>query len=217
METQFLHIDPNNKEEQLYYPELDFTVNPEISEPQEDLYFVDLTSKSEKEDANYKIIRTDINTFKLKNSFHKVLVIALIVFGFVFALAPLISEHFSLESIGKGIICILFFFVISILIDRQDYYIVNLILEPNSIVLKKKSIFRRNTFIYNFGELERLALYYKYFSQARAHHQYILYFVKKNGKKDIFKEMGRRSMDYDFKGIKYFIDLINAHINKNMK
>ena len=217
MEQQFLHIDPNNKEEQLYYPEFDFTVNPEISSPQEDLYFVDLTSKSEKEDKDNKIIRTDINTFKLKNSFHKVPVIASIVFGFVLALFALISGHFSLESIGTGIICILFCFVISILIDRTDYYIINLILEPNSIVLKKKSIFRRNTIIYNLGELERLALYYKYFSEGRSHHHYILYFVKKNGKKDIFKEMQRRNMDYNFNGVKYFIDLINAHINKNMK
>ena len=104
------------------------------------------------------------------------------------------------------------------IVDCKDYSNVNLFLEPNSIVLKKNSVFRRKTIIYNLGELERFALFYKYFSDGRIKRYYfILYFVKKNGKKDKYKDIIRRSMDNDFKGLKYFIDLINAHINKNMK
>ena len=218
MEEQFLQIDPNNEEEQLYYPSLDFLSNPEISSPQEDLFFVDHTFKNEKEDGGNKIIRTDINTFKYKNSYSTIPIIVILVFGIVAPLIPSILSNFSMISIGIEIAFFVISLLLSILIDCLDYRNVNLILEPNSIVLKKKSILRRKTIIYNFGELERFALYYKYFRREETNfHTYTLYFVKKNGKKEKFKDIIQRSMDNDFKGLKYFIDLINAHINKNMK
>ena len=128
MEQQFLQIDPNNEREQLYYPALDFKDNPEISSPQEDLFFVDQTFKKEKENGGDKIIRTDINTFKYKNSCIIIPIITSIVFGFVVGMIVLIVGHFSLESIGKGILFFLFFFLVSILIDCKDYSNVNLIL-----------------------------------------------------------------------------------------
>ena len=34
-------MDPEKKEEQLYYPSIDFASNPEIDSPQEDRHFVD--------------------------------------------------------------------------------------------------------------------------------------------------------------------------------
>ena len=220
MEEPFFKIDPKNKDEQLCYPSFDFTDNPEIISPKEDLFFVDQTLKNEKVDGSYeRIIRTDINTFKYKNSIMKDCVIILFVIGIVATLIILISGHFSQDSIGIGIFCFLSFFLFSMMIDCQSFYNIYLILEPNSIVFKKKSILRRKTIVYKLEELESFALYYKYYNNRKKHHHYILYFVKKNGKKDKFKEISINNIYIygDFKGLKYFIDLVNAHINKNMK
>ena len=218
MEEQFLKIDPNIKEEQLYYPPLDFAFNPEVISPQEDAFFADKTIRNEKEDCcSNKITRTDINTFKYKNLFLKMSVIGTLVTGFAIGLATIISGNFSGYSIYTGIASFLTLLIPSICIDSFGYCNINLKLEPNSIVLRKKSIFRRKTFIYNIGDLERFALYYKYVKGAEvSNHRYKLYFVKKEGKKDEYKELRLEKMNNDFGGVKYFIDLVNSHIQNNM-
>ena len=42
-----------------------------------------------------------------------------------------------------------------------------------------------------------------------------LYFVKKNGKREIFCDIRTNKVDEDLKGVKYFIDLLNQHISNN--
>ena len=218
MEQQFLKIDPNINEEQLYYPPLDFAFNPEVISPQEDEFFVDKTIRNEKEDCCVnRITRTDINTFKYKSLFLKMTVICTIVIGFLVGLTTLISGNFSRYSIFTGISSFLTCLIPAICIDCFGYCNINLKLEPNSIVLKKKSVFRRKTFVYNIGELERFALYYKYVKNEETYqHRYTLYFVKKEGKKDEYKEFKLEKMNKDFGGVKYFIDLVNSHIQNNM-
>ena len=218
MEQQFLKIDPNINEEQLYYPPLDFTFNPKINLPQEDKFFVDKTIKYEKEDCySDRITRTDINTFQYKDSMSRMFVIGPLVIGFILGLIIVIKMHFSLNSLIYGIIPFLSTFIPSIIMDCYAYSNVNLKLEPNSIVLVKKSIFRRKTFVYNIWDLEKFALYYNYDNNSEQFkHKYTLYFVKKEGKKDKYKEFSSKNMDNDFGGVKYFIDLVNSHIHSNM-
>ena len=129
-----------------------------------------------------------------------------------------IYGKFDSSYIIGALIFLLIFLILGFVFDHFGYFNENLILESNSIVCTKKSLFRKRKFIYNIGDLDMFALYYKYEKSSKHnHHLYILYFVKKTGEKDKFLEFEEGSIYSDFQGVKYFIDLINTHINKNMK
>ena len=67
------------------------------------------------------------------------------------------------------------------------------------------------------GELERAEICYKYNpSDDDYYHRFNLYFVKKDGKREIFCYIRTNKVDEDLKGVKYFIDLLNQHIFNNM-
>ena len=145
MEQQFLEIDPEKKEEQLYYPSIDFASNPEINSPQEDSHFVDQTLKAEKEGCcSEKIIRTDTNSFIHNNIFQKSAIYFFIGFGFFMGLVTAISGKFD----SSYIIGALIFLILGFVFDHFGYFNENLILESNSIVCTKKSLFRKRKFFY---------------------------------------------------------------------
>ena len=219
MKQEFLEIDPKKKEEQIYYPSVDFVSNPQIGSPQEDKTFVDLTFKMEKEGCcSERIIRTDMNSFIHRNPFQKICVYFFIITGISIGLIVAINDHFNLSSIIGGLVYILIFILIAFIGDCNGYFSENLILESNSIMIIKKSLFRKRRIIYNRGELDMFGLYYKYVKKSKKNKQkYTLYFIKKIGEKDKFLEITKDKNDNDFQGVKYFIDLINTHIKKNMQ
>ena len=133
-------------------------------------------------------------------------------------LAIAISGIFDSSYIIGALIFLLIFIILGFVFDHFRYFNENLILESNSIVCIKKFLFRKRKFIYNIGDLDMFALYYKYEKDSKNYrHIYIFYFVKKKGEKEKFLEFKKGSVCNYFQGVKYFIDLINTHINKNMK
>ena len=92
-----------------------------------------------------------------------------------------------------------------------------LVIEQNSIIINKIALFRKKTIVYKMGELERAEICYKYDpSDDDYYHRFNLYFVKKDGKREIFCYIRTNKVDEDLKGVKYFIDLLNQHIFNNM-
>ena len=214
MEQQFLTVDPLKKEEQLYYPPRDFVSNTEIGSPQEDKFFADKTLINQKEGCcSERIIKNDINTFMHNNPIQKFMIYSLLVIGFIFGLTLMIFAKFELSSIFGSLFIIVVFLIQAICFDRFSYFTKILILDSNSIECIEKSLFRKKKIIYNRGELDMFAMYYKI---QRKYNRYILYFVKKSGEKEQFCEI-REDKGNELKGVKYFIDSINDHIQKNMK
>ena len=219
MEQQFLEIDPKKNEEQLYYPPLDFASNPEIGSPQEDKYFVDETLKNVKEGCcSDRIIKTDMNSFIHRDMGQQIMLYIFLSFGFIIVIFILLFTKVDIYTLIPCLSILLIFLLLVFFFDRITYFNEQLILESNSILCNKKSLFRRRKIIYNISELDRLALYYKYEKSSKNYkHRYILYFIKTSGEKDKFMEFQKSKMVNDFKGLKYFIDLINNYIQKAKK
>ena len=71
--------------------------------------------------------------------------------------------------------------------------------------------------VYHYGELERAELCYKNDpTEEGFRHTFYCYFVKKTGEREVFHTILTPKKDVDLKGVKYFIDLINQHIQKYM-
>jgi hypothetical protein len=90
------------------------------------------------------------------------------------------------------------------------------------MTIEQKAVFRKRTITFNPGELERAQLV----SSKRVNNEndetiymYKLFLMPKTGNKiDIYHLV--RGDDFrleEFRGIKYFIDILNFHINNNMK
>ena len=220
-------IDAKETEEQLYYPPLNNENNPEeINSFQEDEYFADKSNSNAKKYylcGIDKIIRTDMNTFIIyENKLCKIL------WFFIFFLGLISILIFSIVIIKVfGFLLFLLFTPVSIIVCVGAYFIckcddkISLMLEPNSITFTKAGIFKQNKKVYKIEELEKVAIFDKRGIDEEEQYFQIFnfYFVKKSGEKERFHSVTIwgffKKVDVDPKGFKSFIDLLNAHINKN--
>ena len=202
--------------------------------PQEDEHFIDETITSSinyisneninKKNSNCcssnynKIIRKDIFLFTLNENnlicpkvFLILIAIACGIFLLVFQSEFDLPNFLIVLCFGCLIpvfLCISFGFIF-----EKKY----LVIEQNSIIINKIALFRKKTIVYKMGELERAEICYKYNpSDDDYYHRFNLYFVKKDGKREIFCYIRTNKVDEDLKGVKYFIDLLNQHIFNNM-
>ena len=226
-------INPNNIEEQLYYPPPNYIVQSENIVPQEDSHFRDLTISHSDEDANQnidkncvfhlinwldsmnKIKRIDSSSFTLNNVYiTPILIIFIIVLAIIIGFFTLKNEPIFVILIIGGMI-LLWCIIILLLAGCKEFYKTILKLEQKSIVLSKKAMFKtKNIMVYNFGELEKAEIYYKHLLEHQ--HIFTFYFKKKTGDKEEFHKIVCSKENEDLKGVKYFIDLINLHIQNNM-
>ena len=101
------------------------------------------------------------------------------------------------------------------------YHYTTVTLGPNSMTIDQKAVFRKRTIVYNAGELERAQLVSskRTNSEDETVYTHQLFLMPKTGSKiDIYHLV--RGDDFrieEFRGIKYFIDILNFHINNNMK
>ena len=220
-------IDPNDREEQLYYPPPNYII--ENISPQEDKYFVDQTISSSNEEQNklrwmsclirtIKITRTDISSFTLIDlPIVYISIILIVVFGALFSVSFLLNSKFDLESIIISGCVLLFIIIYSLCLSCKVHYKKYLTLEQNSIVLTKKALLSTKNIVYNYGELDRAEICYKNVPTGEGpSHRFIFYFVKKTGEREEFHSIGAPKPDVDLKGVKYCIDLLNQHIQKYM-
>ena len=115
-------------------------------------------------------------------------------------LAIAISGIFDSSYIIGALIFLLIFIILGFVFDHFRYFNENLILESNSIVCIKKFLFRKRKFIYNIGDLDMFALYYKYEKDSKNYrHIYIFYFVKKKEKKKNFWNLKKEAFAIIFK------------------
>ena len=208
----------NNHEEQLYYPPLNYISDPDNNICKEDKFFLDETTLSGKvtKKKNYSIIRNDINSFIINVEDIRAPIYFLFIFLIILAIAGLISIELNFLNIMKIIGSYILLNFVPIYFGFKNVLSIYLLLESNSIIMTQKTMFSKKITIYNHGELERAEIYYEYLSDLRTKHIFKFYFVKKNGKKEEFHKICLGKLK-KLKGVKYFIDLLNQHIQKNMK
>ena len=214
-------IDPNNHEEQLYYP-LEYLNISNNDYFEQDDYFIDKTASNDIKESNTKcketrIVRTDIGAFTIREIFlAKWLLFGYFIFPIICITVFLIYKGIELISFIFAILILLCSVAYGIYTGISFYYSIHLLLKPNSITLTKKALFKKKVIIYNIDELEKAEICYKYISKIYTH-RFVLYFVRTSGEKEEFHSINSDKSDVDLKGIKYFIDLINTHIQKKMK
>ena len=164
-----------------------------------------------------KIVRTDIGAFTISEIFlAKWLLIGYFIIPIIYITIYLIYKGIELFSFIFAFLILLCSLGYGIYMGCSVYYSIHLLLEPNSIILTKKSFFNKKVIIYKKDELEKVEIYYKYFSKRHTH-RFTLYFVRTSGEKEEFHNINSDKRDIALTGIKYFMDLINYHIQKNMK
>ena len=228
-------IDPNNPEKQLYYPPSDYKIESEYIVPQEDSHFRDLTISYINEDVNQnsdqnccirlsnwcdnmkKITRIESFTFTLEDiTFFPIFIKFAVVLTILIIIC--ISFNKSIEDILINIAVALIACTVLVLFTGcYVVYKIILKLEQNSIVLIKRCMLNTKTTIYKSGELEKVEIYYVHAGKHdKNNHVYNFYFIKKTGNREKFHKIICSKGDEDFKGVKYFIDLINQYIQNNM-
>ena len=217
-------LDPKNHEEQPYYPPQSYECIPENNKVQEDDYFIDETvgtptDNKWKKCCRRKIIRKNINSYIIKEfNLVKYLIIQLIIMAI---LTPVLLLLLTPEIILINIILAIFYFLLlcffSLFLGYKVFHLIYLDIESNSIILTKKAMFNTKIIVYNYGELERAEICYKYIADSDGNdHTFKLYFVRKTGEKEEFHSFVVPNLNVNLKGIIYFIDLVNEHIQKNM-
>ena len=223
-------IDPNNLEEQLYYPPPNYVVQSGYIAPQEDTHFIDLTVSHPNEDENQKrkrnwivkmikIVRIDASSFTLRDFWLvKIAIILPFVIGIIMIVKSLLPiNRIELINIIIAAGILLVFSIYALVLGCIMFYKTTLTLEQNAIILKKIAWCNSRNTVYKSGELERAEIYYKHeHKDNRNSHIFRLYFIKKGGEKEEFHEIFTSKEDDDLKGVKYFIDLINQHIQSYM-
>ena len=112
-----------------------------------------------------------------------------------------------------------FFFILFLFELAQATTRCFLILNHNSIILKSKMFccIPKSKKVYNSGELEKAAIIFETTSdQDGTYKYYNFYLILKSGQKDCFYSLNYYK-DQDIKNFYEFIDLLNNHIENNMK
>ena len=161
-----------------------------------------------------------MNSFIIKesNAYKIICFLAFVIFGVVGLLSLFDKRKLDLFGVIIDIIIFATPVMIGIYLGCCVFHNVYLTLEFNSILLKKIALLRTKNIVYNMGDLDKAAIFYKcHFNKNGYFHMFKLYFIQKSGQKEEITYFGSRKIDIDLKGAKYFIDLINNHIQKNMK
>ena len=212
-------LDKNNPDEQLYYPPLNYISEPESNFYQKDHFFFDKTTSLTEDIKNsyYLIIRNDINSFTINRGKE---IICIVIFSLIliisFAIIAIINLEFNLLNILKIIGFLILVGACPIYLGFKSIHTIYLLLESNSIIMTKKALFSTKIIIYYYGQLERAEIWYKHTPDHRKKHIFILYLIKKKGRKETLHEIYLYKLK-KLKGIKFFIDLLNQHIQNNMK
>ena len=81
---------------------------------------------------------------------------------------------------------------------------------------KKQIKFKIKDITYNIDDLEGAELYYNYIRDSEgSSHIYKIHLVQKTGEKILIHRIESSKKDIVLNGLKYFVDLLNAHIKKN--
>ena len=175
------------------------------------------------------IIRSNNNKFIITELpiLYKMLLCSLFFSGILMPLIILNTGYsrytgeFELISIIAAVIFGLIPFLVGFYIGCKCHHSIYIELESNSLILTRKAMFSKKVKIYQMGELERAEICYKYEkgSKGNSLHVFRIYLIKKSEGKEEKEELYQITTtkeDANLNGVKYFIDLINEHIQKNM-
>ena len=219
--------------EVLYYPPSDYTPTINEKEPfYEDLYYKDKTVSNSPENLiilcfqHYKIYKTDTNTYCINNGGNRIgwcIFFFLVSVGIPLWILIYDIQH-SIEMISILVAVILSFIILftCVLVFSCRIHYTTITLGPNSITIYQKAILRKREITYYTGELERAELT----GNIAQNHEtgellylYRLYLIPKSKKKLELYHLVRQD-DFrgnEFKGIQFFIDTLNVHIQNHMK
>ena len=217
-----------NDKYKIYYPSFDNEKPSTENLPLNDEYFVDQTSMNVNENNNRKcgndlIIRTENNKFTIKKPGIKAFTIYVTVAGIIGEITLIIIfALIKFSTLLKIIIIItntLFITFLIMFLFFRNYYNIFLDLESDSIIIRKKACLSTKTSKYSINELERAAIYNSYDYEYKMYvPHYLFYLELKSGEKVNFLIIkDYPEIKYNLNGIKYFIDLINEHIQKYKK
>lgn len=233
MDTNTNPYSNQNPEQWISYSTSDLR-NPDSKNYQNNRIFCDINFYNNNKDerrgrkivCEHTIVKVDEKTFYLcqgifENIFFPFFFLALAIFAAI----PLINPSkivFTMKIIL--IIIISIFIIVALYFSLAKFHTIYFLLEPNSIVIKKKALLRRKTIRYNTLELDKAEFHYKK-GQSRTKYGRILetfdikiYLVLKTGLKDLIREYEINSVsNINPDGLIYFIDLVNAHIQGEMK
>ena len=209
----------------IYYPSFDNEKSSNDNQPLNDEYFIDQTLMNVNENNNKKccndiIIRTDNNKFTIKKPGIKAFTIYVTIIGIISEISIIILfallKFFLLLKIIIIIVNTLFLIFYILFLFLRNYYYIYLDLEPDSIIIRKKAVLSTKTSSYSINDLERAAIYNSYDDEYKTYEPHYLFYLElKSGEKVnflIIKEYTQ--INNNLNGIKYFIDLINDHIQK---
>ena len=213
-------IDPNNRDEQLYYPPINYIITKSET-PQYDEYFKSQTIVNIEQNPS-RVIMIDSNNFIInkESCFKTLTIIYIITFIILFCIS------LTLFCIGieiKYILMIpgplLIFVFLSALIFGCLAYKIYLKIEADSILLIKKSFLKSRFISFSKGQLERAEIVYQYDPDPETSYSHGFYFclVPTKGSKIKLFRICSKQIDVDLKGLKYFADQINYHIKNNMQ
>ena len=139
-----------------------------------------------------------------------------------FSLITLILTLMFVEFGMNFLISILIWLLITILpilFGCLATYDTILTLENDSLSITKRRIFRKIIKVYQKGELERIEMKYFYNDNPESDetHTYTIDLILKSGETNTFFKFFPSSKNIEQKGINYMLNLINFHINNNMK
>jgi len=217
-----------NDNYKIYYPSFDNEKPSTDNASLNDEYFIDQTSMNVNENNNRKcgndlIIRTENNKFTIKKpgikAFTTYFTIAGIFGEITLIIICALIEFSSFLKIIVIITNTLFITLVILFLFFRNYYNIYLDLEPDSIIIRKKACLSTKTSKYYINELERAAIYNSYDDEYKMYvPHYLFYLELKSGEKVNFLIIkDYPEIKYNLNGIKYFIDLINQHIQKYKK
>ena len=220
--------------ENIYYPPVEMEASTSTGETEQllgDQYYKDITEVHPNERylvvcfQHYMIFKTSPNTYVIHNGGNRVgWSICFFIFTFLISGGVLIYDLYDKVELFGIIISVglpfILLFTCSMCFSCRYHY-TTVTLGPNSMTIDQKAVFRKRTIVYNAGELERAQLISskRTNSEDETLYTYQLFLMPKTGSKiDIYHLV--RGNDFrieEFRGIKYFIDILNFHINNNMK
>lgn len=235
MDTNTNPYSSQNPEQWISYPTNDFkNPNPDPNNYPNDKFFCDINfynnnkkkTKAEKIDCENTIIKVDEKTFYLcKDVFESIFFPIFFLVLAIFTAFPFLNPS-KIPTIMRIIliIIIIIFLILALYFSLAKFHTISLLFEPNSIAIIKKSMIRQKIIRYNTLELDKAEFHYKK-GQSRTKRGRIvytynikIYLVFKTGLKELIREYQNNSfLDIEPDGIKYFIDLVNVHIQGEMK
>ena len=162
---------------------------------------------------HYNFTQPDDNTFLISNRSFIIVPIILIISSMPFFIIPIV--------VGIPAMFVMYLFaiipvIICICLCINHVLSVYFILGPNNITVKVNKVFKRQTHIYNSGQLLRVEYKEKIiYLQNKHRFEYDIVFVPVKGKPDPVYHVGRGT-SFTFEEMGYFLYVINKHIQTKM-